>query len=141
MVRRIYKHKRPIISLKKPKIKEAFHKQSGNIPLNLAQSDRITFSVLRDEKKNLRIVENVSYEISINDRWEWVVRYDDHNGKGPLHRHVRISLKDNSDVKSVIDSSEYKNKNHMLTWACDDIKRNYLTFRKDLLRNSGLDLY
>lgn len=76
-----------------------------------------------------------------NGQWEWVVRYDDHGGTGLLHRHFRISLTDNSQVESTAGIKRYKNKDYELTWVCNDIKRNYLTFRSKFLKNMGLDLY
>mgnify|MGYP001600306590 CR=1 FL=1 len=126
---------------KRPKIKEALHSKEGNIPLNIAQEDRISFSVLRNSKQKLRKIENISYEINIEGNWEWIVRYDDHGGTGLLHRHIRISLKDESNVESTAGIKKYKNKDYELTWICNDIKRNYLIFRKKFLKNHGLDLY
>ena len=127
--------------LKKIPQKEALHTQSGNIPLNRAQTDRISFSVLRNDKNKIRKIENISFEINIEDYWEWIVRYDDHGGTGPLHRHFRVSLKDNSTVESYAGIKKYKDKDYELTWVCGDIKRNYLTFRSKFLKNNGLDLY
>jgi len=117
------------------------HIQSGNIPLNKAQTDKISFSVLRNEKNRLKKIENISYEINIDGHWEWIVRYDDHGGKGPLHRHFRVSLKDNKIVESTGGIKKYKNKDYELTWVCNDIRRNYLIYRSKFLKNIGLDLY
>ena len=141
MVKKIRKHFRTIYSIKKPLPKESLHTQNGNVPLNRARIDRISFSVLRNEKNHLRKIENVSYEISIDTRWEWVVRYDDHGGIGFLHRHFRVSIKDNSDVESTAGIKKYKNKDYELTWACNDIKRNYSKYKSKFLKNNGLDLY
>ncbi|OGE19744.1 hypothetical protein A3J21_01105 [Candidatus Daviesbacteria bacterium RIFCSPLOWO2_02_FULL_43_11] len=141
MVKRIRKHSKNILPLKKPIIKETLCTQTSNFALNTAQLDRISFSVLRNSKQELRKIENISYEINIDGHWEWVIRYDDHGGLGSLHRHIRISLKDNSDVESAAGIKKYKNKNHELTWVCKDIKRNYLIFRRKFLKNNGLDLY
>lgn len=141
MVKKIRKHVKYIYPLKKPKVKEDLFTKKGDILLNLAQEDRISFSVLRNNKNKIRKIENISYEININNGWEWVVRYDDHGGTGLLHRHVRISLKDESDVESAAGIKKYKNKDFELTWVCEDIKRNYLVFRKRFCKNSGVDLY
>lgn len=141
MPRRIRKHFKNIYPIKKPKLREILHIQSGNIPLNKAQTDRISFSVLRNEINRLRRVENISYEINIKDQWEWIVRYDDHGGRGPLHRHFRLSLKDNRIVESTTGIKKYKNKDFELAWVCDDIRRNYLIYRSKFLKNMGLDLY
>ena len=124
-----------------PPIQEILHAQSGSIPLNIIKTDRISFSVLRNENNNLRKIENISYEINIKNSWEWIVRYDDHGGKGYLHRHHRLSLEDNSDIISIADIKKYKNKDHELTWVCKDIKRKYLVYRSRLLKKMKLDLY
>lgn len=141
MVKRIRKHFKNIFPIKKPVLKETLYTQTSNFTLNTAQLDRISFSVLRNNKNKLRRIENISYEINIKDRWEWIVRYNDHGGTGLLHRHVRISLQGDSDVESSTGIKKYKNKDYELTWVCDDIKRNYLVFRKRFLKNNGLDLY
>jgi len=135
------KHRRTVYSFKKPVQKEILHTQSNNIPLNRAQSDRISFSVLRNEENKIRKIENISYEIKIENRWEWVVRYDDHAGKGSLHRHTRVSLKDNSEIESSTGIRRYKNKDYELPWVCKDIKRNYFMFRSKFTKYNGLDLY
>jgi len=141
MSKKIRKHFKNIYPPKKPLLKELMYTHISNIPLNKAQTDRISFSVLRNEKNNLRKIENVSYEINVDERWEWIVRYDDHGGTGLLHRHFRVSLKDDSTIKSSAGIRKYKNKDCELTWVCNDIKRNYLVYRSKFLKNLGLDLY
>ncbi len=141
MAKRIRKHFKNIYPIKKPIPRESLHIQSGNIPLNIAQTDKISFSVLRNEKNRLKKIENISYEINIDGHWEWIVRYDDHGGRGPLHRHFRVSLKDNKIVESTGGIKKYKNKDYELAWVCNDIRRNYLIYRSKFLKNIGLDLY
>ncbi len=141
MARKFRRHHRKNYLIRKPIIKETLHTQNGNIPLNIAQTDRISFSVLRNEKNSIRKIENISYEISIENDWEWIVRYDDHGGTGILHRHFRVSLKSSQEVESSAGIKKYKNKNYELTWVCNDIKRNYLIFRSKFLKNNSLDLY
>lgn len=141
MTKKIKKHVKFVYPLKKPKTKETLLSHSGNVPLNIARSDRISFSVLKNEKHQTRKIENISYEININDNWEWVVRYDDHGGTGQLHRHYRISLKDNRQIDSTAHLKKFKNKDNELTWVCKDIKINYLIFRSKFLKNNRLDLY
>lgn len=141
MVKRIRKHFRNIYPITKPTPKEVLHTQSGNIPLNIAQADRISFSVLRNDNNKIRKIENISYEISIESKWEWIVRYDDHGGTGSLHRHYRVSLTDDREVESFTGIKRYKDKDYELTWVCNDIKKNYLVFRSKFLKNIGIDLY
>ena len=140
-MRKRRKHFKNIYRIKKPPIKETLHTQNGDVPLNIAQIDRISFSVLRDEKNRIRKIENISYEILIKNKWEWVVRYDDHGGIGPLHRHIRVSLQDEKSIESTGGIRKYKNKDHELTWVCNEIKRNHQIFRSKFLKNMGLDLY
>lgn len=135
------KHTKKDALITKFNLKESLYTQKGSVPLNIAQTDRISFSVLRDDKKKLRKIENISYEININGHWEWIVRYDDHGARGPLHRHFRISLQDESIIESLSGIKKYKDKDHELTWVCEDIKKNYLVFRSNFLKNIGLDLY
>lgn len=138
MGRRIRKHIKIIYPINPLALKEDLHKQRGNVPLSTANTDRISFSVLRNENNRLKIIENISYEIFVRDNWEWIVRYDDHGGNGHLHRHFRISLKDESVVESNAGIKKYKNKDNELTWVCKDIKRNYLIYRSKFLKNMGL---
>lgn len=140
-MRKKKKHPKKIYPIEKPPIEETLHTQNGNVPLNIAQTDRISFSVLRDERNRIRKIENISHEINIKGKWEWVVRYDDHGGKGYLHRHYRLSLEDDSNIVSIAGIKKYKNKDHELTWVCKDIKRNYFIYRSKLLKKIGLDLY
>ena len=135
------KHSKKVFPIKIPPIKEKLHKQTNKFFLNLSSTDRLSYSVQRNLKNTIKTIDNISYEIKINDKWEWVDRYDDHGGSGLLHRHFRILLKNNSDIQSAINIKKYKNKDHELTWCCKEIKRNYLNWRHKLLKNQGLDLY
>lgn len=141
MTRRIKKHIRRVLHIEKPLRKENLHTQTNNVPLNKALYDRISFSVLRNEENGIRKIENISYDININDKWEWVVRYDDHGGTGNLHRHYRINLTDERTIESAAGIRKYKNKDHELTWVCNEIKRDHMIFRKRFLKSCGLDLY
>ncbi len=142
MVKRIRKHFKNLSPVKRSRTIETLYSQTSTFPLNTARLDRISFSVSRNSKRELRKIENISYEINIEDNWEWVVRYDDHGGTGLLHRHFRISLKDDRQIESSAGIKRYKNKNHELTWVIKDIKKHYLIFRGKFLKNNNiLDLY
>lgn len=141
MVRKIRKHSKRFYPLIKPAVGEKLYSQKSNILLNIAQSDRITYSVLRNKDNKIRKIENISYEINIDDKWEWIIRYDDHGGLGSIHRHFRVSLKDAIELESYANIKKYKDKNHELTWVINDIKRNYLIFRRRFLKNNQLDMY
>lgn len=141
MARKIRRHTKFILPLKIPLTKETLYKHGSKFLLNNAQSDRISFSLLKNRDNKTRKIENISYEINIENRWEWVVRYDDHSSEGELHRHNRISLDDEKGIVSASGIKKYKNKDFELDWVCKDIKRNYLKLRRRILKNSGLDLY
>src|SRR3989338_5631922 len=117
MVKKIRKHIKIVVPDIIPSIKEVLHTQTGKVPLNKTLQDRISFSVLRNYKNNIRKIENISYELQIDGKWEWVVRYDDHGGSGLLHRHTRISLTDQSDIQSYSGIRKYNNKDFQLTWV------------------------
>lgn len=143
MVNRIKKHvPMQIMPVRRRKIiKSRLSKHTGIVPLNVANLDRIVFVVSRDEKNNIRVVDNIRYEININDKWEWVVRFDDHAGEGSLHKHYRVDLKSDRQILSKAQAKKYKNKNHELTWVCRDFRKNHQIYRKKFLTNCGLDLY
>lgn len=115
--KRVRKHFKSILPIKKPVPKENLYTKKGNIPLNNAQTDRISFSVLKNEKNSIRQIENISYEINIEGHLEWVVRYDDHGGQGYLHRHYRVSLENKREIESSAGIRRYKNKDYELTWV------------------------
>ncbi len=141
MGKKIRKHVKQIVPIEKPILKEDLRSQTRNVLLNVSLKDRISFSVLRNNRNKIRKIENISYEISIDGKWEWVVRYDDHGGSGSLHRHYRVDLTDTKIIESATGIKKYKNKDYELTWVCNDIKRNYMVFRERFLKNCGLDRY
>jgi hypothetical protein len=74
LMRKRKKNRHKKIILKKPALTETLFAQTGNIPLNIAKTDRISFSVLRNKDNRLTKIENISYEVLIDYNWEWVVR-------------------------------------------------------------------
>ena len=100
MGKKIGKHIPKILPLKKPLQKENLKTWSGDVPLNIAKYDRISFSVLINEKRNIRKIENISYDILIENEWVWIIRFDDHGGVGLFHKHTKITLNDERDIES-----------------------------------------
>ena len=141
MARKIRKHIPAALPLKKPPQEEDLKTWNGDVPLNIAKSDRISFSVLMNKKNEIRKIENISYEILIEGEWAWIVRFDDHGGIGSIHKHTRIALNDGREVESSEGVKKSKSKRKQFNWAFKDIKRNYLNYRYKFLKNSGLDLY
>lgn len=117
--------------------------RQGQFPLNPNGSDRITFVAELDTSEKVKVVRIVSYEILINGIWERVIRYDDHAGSGFLHRHERIRLENLSEFPiPIYDGVKRKGtKQKLLEWAIQDIIKNYLIYRKRVLKRSNVDLY
>lgn len=130
----INKYLPPIIEIE-PK-KDNF----GGFSLNPNNSDRISFNRETDTKGTIKI-SNVSYEIKIDEEWIWIVRYDDHGGKGALHRHERINLESDIDVLIADGVKRKGTKKKLYDWAIADIKKNYLIYRMRFLKRIGIDLY
>jgi hypothetical protein len=122
-------------------VKKSTITRGGQFPLNPGQTDRISFTAELGDNNEITKISNVSYEITMEEEWEWIVRYDDHGGREGLHRHQRISLKDQSDFKLPKEIKVTGSKQELLNWAISDIKRNYIAFRQKFLKRNGLDLY
>lgn len=135
MVKSIRKRKR---KYKYPK-REKFVSKKRSFPFNIDKTDRISYSIRVNNNRKIIKIENISYEVNIKDKWEWVLRYDDHGGIGQLHLHIRISLKNDKSVELPLEIQKSKNKEFELSWACADIKSKYKKFKKELLENEGLD--
>lgn len=141
MAKKIRKHIVKNVLLKKPVPKEELTTWNGNIPLNIAKYDRISFSVLINKRREVRKIENISYDILIDDRWVNVLRYDDHGGIGLLHKHTKVAINDTREIESSEGIKRSPNKQTQFRWAFKDIKRNYLNYRTKFLKNSNIDLY
>lgn len=115
--------------------KEVF---KGIFPLNINDSDRVTYYWKLEGKTYKEI--NITYEIKIRDTWETIIRYDDHGGAGLFHKHIRISLEDKSEVLTADNVKRKGGKKELLNWAIQDIKKNYLLYRKKFLKASGIKL-
>lgn len=126
-------HKQKRIRWRQVKKKEIF---KGIFPLNVNDSDRVTYYWKLEGKTYKEI--NITYEIKIRDTWETIIRYDDHGGEGLFHKHIRISLEDKSEVLTADNVKRKGRKKGLLNWAINDIKKNYLIYRKKFLKVSGI---
>lgn len=141
MAKKIRKHIVKNVLFKNPVPKEELTTWNGDIPLNIAKYDRISFSVLINKRREIRKIENVSYDIFIEDRWVNVMRYDDHGGVGLLHKHIKVALNDEREIRSSGGVKKSPNKQTQFRWAFKDIQKNYLNYRTKFLKNSNIDLY
>lgn len=107
----------------------------------LGETDRITYVYEIDSSGNCTKVNNVSYEIKIEQKWYLVSRYDSIHGF--LHCHMRTSTKDHAEI--LLDRSSVIKKGHpkdWLTWAIKDFRLNFFEYRKGFLKRSKIaELY
>jgi hypothetical protein len=101
--------------------KEELSVVNGQFPLNPNNSDRLSFSAVVDVKNIITIINNVSYEMSFEKQWEWIIRYDDHGGIEAFHRHERLYLEDDSNLQ-INNIIEHSTKQKLLEWSINDIK-------------------
>ncbi len=125
--------------MKSKKIKKHSKAVEGQFPLNPSNSDRLTFNATFDDK--VFIISNVSYEMLFDQRWEWIIRYDDHGGTEDFHRHERYCLEDESDFPSSNIFVPDITKKKLFEWAINDIKRNYMIYRTKFCKRNSIDLY
>lgn len=100
-----------------------------------SQNNRVTYVYLRSLKDNA-IVEIVtaSYDILINEKWHTVIRYDSHHGY--LHRHERLTLK---DERSLIKRIELPGTHSdWLTWAIQDLLKNFEEYKQSFFDNNSI---
>jgi hypothetical protein len=143
MSRKFKKRKFPALTLILPPQKEALFPWNGYIPLNNANLDRISFSVDRNKDGKILKIENISYDIFITARDEWVnvIRYDDHGGTGILHKHITVALESDQEIVVSDWITKTKSKKKQFNWATRDIKNSYLAYRQKFCKSSSIDLY
>lgn len=103
---------------------------------NLSETDKITYTKGVNDKNIIIEVINVSYEVNINDQWVSIWRYDSEHGY--LHCHMRISLQNSSETVTNVHVIKKGTPHTWFTWAINDIKKNYLNYRKGFMRRSKL---
>lgn len=119
------------------KIRE--EKTSTTQNITLSQTDRITYIFkyfkLRNKKVRVYEVTNVSYEILIKKRWITIVHYD--SSHGFLHRHIRISLKDESETITTSNVKRKGDPGSWLKWAISDLSIKHTYYRKQFMSRSN----
>ena len=109
---------------------------SREIPLT--KKDRITYVYARDKTTDMILeVINVSYEALIDKSWLTILRYDSTHGY--LHQHTRFSLTQEKEFISKEHISQSGSHQDWLTWAIEDIKTNFLSYRQAFFNRSDLD--
>jgi hypothetical protein len=100
----------------------------------LTDFDKITY-LYKIKSGEYVEVTNVSYEVIINNKPKTIVRYD--SSHGYLHRHITVSLEDDSEI--LADITKQGSHHDWLTIAVEDIKENFLEYRRDFFERSGIE--
>ena len=101
----------------------------------LSQNNRLTYVYDYSSKRKSMEIVCVSLEIKIKDDWITIIRYDNHHD-GILHRHTIIAYNNKANI---VDYSGTKRKgsfNKLLSWAIQDIKSNYLVYKRKFLKRN-----
>jgi hypothetical protein len=80
---------------------------------------------------------NVSYEAWIENSWLTILRYDSTHGY--LHQHARFSLTQEKEFISKERVLQFGSHQDWLTWAIEDIKTNFMSYRQAFFKRSNLD--
>ncbi len=130
---------RRILTAIKEKQKPATKRISDSF--RLSDEDRLTYSYLEDDKRNVVEITTVTYDVLIDDKWVTAIYYDGVHGS--LHRHLVLSA--STPDESVITHDGVKvrgSQRKLLNWAIDDIKNdlkyNFLHYRREFMKRSKL---
>lgn len=102
----------------------------------LTSVDRITYVGLGDKDRNITEVINVSYEINFNDEWITILRFDSHHNY--LHRHIRVSLTDKSEIEDSIGVKRKGSPHVWYTWAIQNIRDRFIEYRTNFAKRSKI---
>lgn len=100
----------------------------------LTENDRVTYLYKKDRQNRIKEVINVSYELNIQNKWITIVRFDSTHGY--LHRHIRISLTDSTEMISITGVKKKGDHPQWLTWAINALKRQYAMHKEAFLKRS-----
>ena len=103
---------------------------------NLSDTDKITYTKAVDQNNNILEVVNVSYEVRINEEWMTIWRYDSEHGY--LNCHMRVSLSNTAETVTTASVKKKGTPHGWFTWAIDNIKKNYLNYRRGFFKRSKI---
>ena len=139
--RRHINHIRKVFQFDTPVLPETTQKKDFEFLLNKNQTDKLHCCIQTNKNGKYVKIADITFLIFHNNQWEWVVRYDDHGGQGFMHRHERVSLKDESETTIPLPVRKNGNKKKLTEWAIDDVRKNYLHYRRRFLDRSKVALY
>ena len=129
--RRKDRGKRSYKKFKKKVVEDIILKNS----IFLTENNKINYIYKTSLTGKVIEVTNVSLEIYFKKKWVTILRYDNYHGY--MHRHVSVSISDNSDTATVLNVRQKGTNRRLLRWAIDDIKERYLIYKTKFLERSG----
>lgn len=111
---------------------------TGTIKIQSSEEDQIIYTYERDNNYKILDVINVSQQTWVSGDWATVVRFDSENGF--LHVHRKLSIQNQNGIKMVVSEKQKDDPQTWLTWAIDDIKKNFFNYKSDFLKRSNLSI-
>lgn len=120
------------------KLKPKLFKKEFDISLGSYDSIHLVWKT--DEKGTPVKVVCISYDLMYENKWYTIIRFDTEHG--PLHCHMRQSIKDD---KEVLTPGNWIKKTgtveEQLNWARDYIYKHHMNHRRGFLKRSGIKGY
>jgi len=99
----------------------------------ISENNRITYIYRTNIQGIIVEIICVSLEIRIQKDWKTIIYYDSYHD-GALHRHTYSSIVNDSDVADYLGVRKKGGQKRLLRWAIDDIKNNYLHYKKQFVK-------
>lgn len=110
--------------------------KENEIPLT--ENDRIIYIYKLNKIRKMIEITTVSYVSLIKGEWITIVRYDNdpsHNVK--LHVHITNSYQNRDDAPSWVNVRQKGSVRRLHTWAVEDLKNKFESYKKKFLKRSG----
>jgi hypothetical protein len=106
-----------------------------------SEVDRVTKIYKLNKSNNRKVAEItcVSFDVKIDNKWITIIYYDSYHD-GELHKHIRISLEDDSDSPITEGVRKKGTQHRLLTWAMQDLVANYLVYKSKFFKRSKISL-
>ena len=100
----------------------------------VSENNRLTYIYKESEIKKIIEIINVSFEVKYKHNWITILRYDTHHGY--MHRHSLISLDEKTEIIDKIGIRQKGSSKRLLRWAIDDIKSNYISYKRKIIERT-----
>lgn len=104
----------------------------------LSENNRITYIYKQIETGNIIEIVNASFEVKYLNKWITILRYDSHHGY--MHRHRLITLDEETEIVDKIGVKQKGTTKRLLRWAIDDIKTNYIFYKRKIISRTNKKL-